>query len=92
MGLQFDGTISIGTLVEVTTFVGAWVATVTKFNNRLGNVETNQKEQSAKLDSLTQIQNLQARFDERMSSMRRDLEELKRGKGFIKQELEREYP
>ncbi len=91
MGLQFDGTISVGTLIEVVVLVAGWTATVTKINGRLKVVENNQEKHDVKLNALTNISNLQARFDERMASVRRDIEELKRGRGFIKHELEGEY-
>lgn len=91
MGLSFDGTVSLGTIIEVGGFIGAWIWTASTLSVRLTNVEQSQKIQTTKLDSLTQISTMQARFDERMASIRRDVDELRRGKGFIKREVEGEY-
>ena len=51
MGLQFDGTISVGTLIEVAVLVAGWVATVTKINTRLKVVESNQEKHDVKLNA-----------------------------------------
>lgn len=92
MGIQFDGTISIGTMIEVVILVAGWTATVTKINGRLKTVESNQEKHDTKLDNLAKISDMQSRFDERMAAVRRELDDLKRGRGFIRDDFRNKKP
>lgn len=87
----FDGTITLGNILEVVVITGGWVAIITSLKTRLKAVEDNQKIHSLKLDNLSKINEMQARFDERMSSVRRDVDDLRRGKGFIQTSINGEY-
>lgn len=89
--VNFDGTVTLGTLIEIVVIAGGWVATFTRVTTRLKTVEENQKIHTEQLKSLTAISNLQNRFDERMVFMRRDIDELRRGKGYIQQAMTGEY-
>jgi len=50
---------------------------------RLGFLEENVKGLTQKIDQLSQILNLMGKFEERMGALRRDVEDLRRGRGFI---------
>lgn len=91
MGLQFDGSITLGNVIEILALGGGWIYTLSSFGNRLKTVEGNQAVHNTKLDSLTKITEMQGRFDERIVTLRRDVDDLKRGKGFIQQEVNGEY-
>lgn len=91
MGLQFDGNLTLGNVIEILVLAGGWIYTISSFGNRLKTVEGNQTLHNTKLDSLTKITEMQGRFDERIGSLRRDVDDLKRGKGFIQQEVNGEY-
>lgn len=92
MGIQFDGTISIGTLIEIVVLVSGWAVTVTKISGRLKAVEINQEKHDGKLDNLSKISDMQSRFDERMAAVRRDVDDLKRGRGFIRDDFRNKKP
>jgi len=91
MTMQFDGNITLGNIIEIAILAGGWIITITSINSRLKTVEANQEKHDVKLENLSKITNMQARFDERMSAIRRDLDDLKRGRGFIKHDVEGEY-
>jgi len=78
-----DG-VTINTVIEVSVLAGGWIFTYAKMDSRLKNVEKDIKE-------VTSISRWRERMEERSLTLRRDLDELRRGKGWIQEELNGEY-
>ena len=84
MSIGIDTNISIGNILEIAVLAGGWIITVVKIDSRLKSVERDIKE-------VTTLTKWRERFEERMMFIRRDVDDLRRGKGFIQEELDGEY-
>ncbi len=76
MAIAFDSTITLGNVVEmgvvITTIVGMFI----RFDSRIKTLET-------KVENVTSLTLWKERMDERQMILRRDVEELRRGRGWI---------
>jgi hypothetical protein len=81
--MAFDPTISMGTVIEIGSFAVGWIVTIVKIDTRLKSVERDIKE-------VTQLTRWRERMEERMLTMRRDVDDLRHGRGFVKDAAESE--
>lgn len=89
-GFQFDTTISLG---NVLTIVAATIAALAAFFRVRGKLDTITAVNQIQLDTINGIQieikemrklaEAQARFDERLIALQREVTELRHGKGFV---------
>lgn len=71
--------VSIRDIVEIALIGGGWVATIVKIDSRLKSVEKDIRE----VISLTKWRE---RMEERMLGLRRDVDEMRHGRGFVRGE------
>ena len=83
MGMTFDTTISLGTVLEIGAFCVGWIVTISKIDTRLKSVERDIRE-------VAQLTRWRERMEERMLTMRRDVDDLRHGRGFVKEPPEPE--
>ena len=76
--------VTLGNVIEIVVIGGGWVATIIKIDSRLKSVEKDIK------DVISLIK-WRERMEERISTLRRDLDELRRGRGFIRNSINGEY-
>jgi hypothetical protein len=76
--------VTLGNVIEIVVIGGGWVATIIKIDSRLKSVERDIK------DVISLIK-WRERMEERISTLRRDLDELRRGRGFIRNGINGEY-
>lgn len=84
MAIPVDFDINIGDVIKIVVIVGGWIITIVKIDGRLRNVEREIKD-------VTTLVRWRERLEERVSNMRRDVDELRRGRGFIREEIDGEY-
>ena len=76
--------VTLGNVIEIVVIGGGWVATIIKIDSRLKSVERDIK------DVISLIK-WRERMEERIITLRRDLDELRRGRGFIRNGINGEY-
>jgi hypothetical protein len=88
--MQIDYTISIGNIFTIVAIVFSVVASwyalkqvVAMLSLRVALMENDIKEVAVKVDKITTIMSNQAVYEERLLNMQRQLEDLKRGEGFV---------
>ena len=92
MPLNIDYTIGLGSIVEVVGMIGGGLivigtlkGTVTAVKEELQSMQMEMKEFGKALIQL-------ARQDIRLKNLEEDIRDLRRGKGFIQEAIDREYP
>jgi hypothetical protein len=83
MMLDFDR-VTLGNVIEIAVIGGGWIVTIVKIDGRLKGVERDLK------DVISLIK-WRERMEERIITLRRDLDELRRGRGFIRSDVNGEY-
>ena len=76
--------VALGDWIKIVVIAGGWIITVVKIDSRLKSVEKDIKD-------VTQLVRWRERMEERVQMMRRDLDELRRGRGFIRNSIDGEY-
>lgn len=80
--MNFD--VPPGDWLKIGAIIVGWIITVVKIDGRLKIVENDIK-------SVTSLTLWRERIEERILVLRRDYDELRRGRGFIKEEMDGEY-
>lgn len=73
-----------GDVIKIVVLIVGWVVTIVKIDGRLKNVEKDIKE-------VTALSRWKERIEERIITQRRDIDELRRGRGFIRNGVDGEY-
>lgn len=76
--------VALGDWIKIIVIAGGWIITVVKIDSRLKSVERDIKE-------VTQLVRWRERMEERVQTLRRDYDELRRGRGFIRNGVDGEY-
>ena len=76
--------VALGDWIKIVVIAGGWIITIVKIDSRLKSVEKDIKD-------VTQLVRWRERMEERAQMMRRDLDELRRGRGFIRNGIDGEY-
>ncbi len=76
--------ISLGDVIKILVLVGGWLITIVKIDGRLRNVEKDIKE-------VTTLVRWRERLEEQVKNIRRDVDDLRRGRGFIRESINGEY-
>lgn len=76
--------VTLGNVIEIVVIGGGWVATIIKIDSRLKSVEKDIKD-------VISLVKWRERMEERIITLRRDLDELRRGRGFIRNGINGEY-
>jgi hypothetical protein len=74
---QVDFDFTAGDLIKIVVLVVGWVVTIVKIDGRLKNVEKEIKD-------VTALTRWKERIEERIITQRRDIDDLRRGRGFIR--------
>lgn len=92
--MTFDGTISVGNLLTALAILGGYIAVayktsvnVAQHDFRINALEKAHEAVASGLKQLSSVLEMLARQDERLMMMRRDIEELKHGRGFVIQDF-----
>lgn len=80
--MNFD--VSAADWLKIAIIVVGWIVTIVKIDGRLKIVENDIK-------SVTSLTLWRERIEERIMVLRRDYDELRRGRGFIKEDMDGEY-
>ena len=85
MGMTVDfGQITLGNIIEIIVIGGGWIATIVKLDGRLKSVEK-------EIVNVVAIARWKERTDERIFYVRRDIDDLRRGRGWVQRDLDGEY-
>jgi hypothetical protein len=76
--------VSFNTLIEIAVIGGGWIVTIVKIDSRLKNVERD-------IRSVTLLSQWRERMEERALTLRRDVDELRHGRGFVRDAIEGEW-
>lgn len=82
--IDFAAHFTLGNVVEILTIIIGWVVLITKIDTRLKGVEKDVKD-------VVSLIKWRERVDERILMIRRDIDELRRGHGYIKRDIDGEY-
>jgi|ERR1700733_2475943 len=78
-------------IIKVMVLVVGWTITIVKIDNRLKNVEKDIRGVTNDLKEVSQLSRWRERMEERMNTHRRDIDDMRRGRGFIRKEIDGEY-
>lgn len=70
---------SVRDVIEIAVIAGGWIATIVKIDSRLKSVEKDMREVLA-------LTKWRERMEERMLGLRRDVDEMRHGRGFVRGE------
>lgn len=90
MASILDG-VTTNTILEVAVIGGGWIATFVRFDGRLKSMEEKISAMELKINEVTSLSRWRERMEERSLTLRRDLDELRHGRGFIREEVNGEY-
>lgn len=82
-GAPFEN-LSLEYVVQVGVIAAGWIVTIVKIDGRLKSVE-------AQIKDVIALTRWRERMEERMLTLRRDVERLRQGRGFIREEINGEY-
>ena len=89
---MIDQTITIGNIVEILTIIGGGFAAFISMRSTVARVMADLLDVKADIKALNQVMIAMAVADQRLSAVELDIREMKHGKGFIRESIEREYP
>ena len=89
---MIDQTITIGNIVEILTIIGGGFAAFVSMRGTVAIVMADLLDVKADIKALNQVMIAMAVADQRLSAVELDIREMKHGKGFIRESIEREYP
>jgi hypothetical protein len=78
-------------VIKVVVLVVGWTVTIVKIDSRLKNVEKDIKGVTGELKEVSQLSRWRERMEERITTQRRDIDELRHGRGFIRNGVDGEY-
>jgi hypothetical protein len=76
--------VTLGDIIKIVLIAGGWIVTIVKIDGRLKSVEKDIKE-------VTTLVKWRERLEERVMNIRRDVDDLRRRRGFIQGEVDGEY-
>lgn len=82
-GAPFES-LSLEYVIQVGVIAAGWIVTIVKIDGRLKSVE-------AQIKDVIALTRWRERMEERMLTLRRDVERLRQGRGFIREEINGEY-
>ena len=87
---MIDQTITIGNIVEILTIIGGGFAAFVSMRSTVARVMADLLDVKADIKALNQVMIAMAVADQRLSAVELDIREMKHGKGFIRESIERE--
>ena len=87
---MIDQTITIGNIVEILTIIGGGFAAFVSMRSTVARVMADLLDVKADIKALNQVVIAMAVADQRLSAVELDIREMKHGKGFIRESIERE--
>ena len=87
---MIDQTITIGNIVEILTIIGGGFAAFVSMRSTVARVMADLLDVKADIKALNQVMIAMAVADQRLSAVELDIREMKHGRGFIRESIERE--
>ena len=87
---MIDQTITIGNIVEILTIIGGGFAAFISMRSTVARVMADLLDVKADIKALNQVMIAMAVADQRLSAVELDIREMKHGRGFIRESIERE--
>jgi hypothetical protein len=90
--MTIDYTITIGNIIEITAIVGGGLLFLISLQNTVGNLKDDVAGMQNEIKKLGQVLIQMAVTTTRLDNHDREISELKHGRGFIREAIDREYP
>jgi len=90
--MTIDYTITIGNIVEITAIVGGGFLFLITLQNTVGNLKEDVSSMQGEIKKLGQVLIQMAVTTTRLDNHDREISDLKHGRGFIRESIDREYP
>lgn len=84
MGIPILEQVTVGNLIEIGVIGVGWIVTIVKIDQRLKSVEKDIKD-------VISLMKWRERMEERTDTLRRDVDDLRRGKGFVIEDIQGEW-
>jgi hypothetical protein len=91
MGLTFDGTITMGNLLQIVAFVGVGLFAFFRVQNKLDLLGFRVGMMEVATNQITGILQTMASQSQQISTLEREVADLRRGKGWVQRDLDGEY-
>ncbi|MBN9601801.1 MAG: hypothetical protein J0G33_02600 [Afipia felis] len=87
-----DYTITVGNIIEIATIVGGGFMFLNSLKNTVGNLKKDVAGMQDEIKKIGQVLIQMAVTTTRLDNHDREISELKHGRGFIREAIDREYP
>ena len=89
---MIDQTVTVGNLIEILTIFIGGVVGFLSLKGTVGQLSGDVTELKADIKALNKIVISMAVADQRITAAEQDIRELRHGRGFVRESIEREYP
>lgn len=89
---MIDATITVGNLIEITTILLGGIVVFLSLKNTVGQLGCDVVELKADIKALNKVVISMAVADQRITVAEQDIRELRHGRGFVRESIEREWP
>jgi hypothetical protein len=87
-----DYTITIGNIIEIASIVGGGFLFLTSLKNTVGNLKEDVAAMQTEIKQIGKVLIQMAVTNTRLDNVEQEIRDLKHGRGFIREAIEREYP